>query len=136
MENMSLQYEEALHNLQLINDSVSSMVAMLNAMNSALMHNLDWLMDWLGGAKDGLHLLTTLAVHAAFLFLATLCLVFVKAPGLTRVALLVTVTVNALAEIKYQVSLAIGTLTGLQAVLLIGKYIIQRGLPGVAVYRL
>lgn len=121
MENMSVQYEEALHNLQLINDSVSSMVTMLNAMNSALTHNLDWLMDWLGGAKDGLHLLTTLAIHTAFLFLATLCLVFVKAPGLTRVALLVTVTANALAEIKFHASLTVGTMAVLQAVLLIGK---------------
>ena len=118
---MSSQYQETLHNLQLINDSVSSMVAMLNAMNSALMHNLDWLTDWLGGAKDGLHLLTTLAIHAAFLFLATLCLVFVSAPGLTRVALLVMVTANALAEIKFQLSLSVGTMALLQALLYIGE---------------
>lgn len=121
MENMSSQYQETLHNLQLINDSVSSMVAMLNAMNSALVHNLDWLMEWLGGAKDGLHLLTTLAIHAAFLFLATLCLVFVTAPGLTRVALLVMVTANALAEIKFQVSLGVGMMAVLLALLYIGE---------------
>ncbi len=122
MENMSVQYEEALHNLQLINASVSSMVAVLNAMNSALTRNLDWLMDWLGGAKDRLHLLTTLAVHAAFFFLATLCLVFVKAPGLARAALLLMVTLNALLEIKFQVSLTVGMMAILQTMFLIGIY--------------
>ena len=121
MENMSLQYQEALHNLQLINTSVSSMVAMLDAMNSALTRNLDWLADCLGGAKDGLHLLTTLAIHAVFLFLATLCLVFVKAPGLARVALLVLVSVNALAEVKFHMSLSMGMMATVQALFLIGK---------------
>lgn len=118
-----MQYEEALHNLQLINSSISNMVAMLDSMNSVLVRNLEWVMDWLGGAKDGLHLLTTLAVHAAFLFLATLCLVFVKAPAPTRVALLLVVTVNALLEIRFHVSLSVGKMAASLLLLLIGMYV-------------
>lgn len=123
MENMSLQYEDTLHNLELINASVSSMMTLLNTMNSALTRNLDWMTSRLGGAKEGLHILTTLAVHAAFLFLAVLCLVFVSAPGLARVALLVMVTGNALMEMRFYWSLSITAMATLQALMLMGECI-------------
>lgn len=128
MENMSSQYQEvllnhqeALQNLRIINSSISSMVSLLDTMNSALTGNLEWLIDCLGGTKDGLHLLTTLAIHATFLFLATLCLLFVKAPGMARVALLLMATANAFMEIKFCVSMSIPIMTLLQAVFLVGN---------------
>ena len=121
MDRMSLQYEDTLNNLQLINSSVSSMVEVVTAMNSALTVNLEWMVNWLGGAQDGLHILTTLAIHGVFLILATLCLLFVKAPALARVALLVMITTNALAEVKLRVSLTLTAMTTIQVLLLAGE---------------
>jgi len=121
MESMSVQYKEILHNLQLINSTMSSMRGVVDSMNSALQRNLQWMMSWVGGAKDGLHTLTTVVVHAAFLFLGTLCLLFVGAPAMARVSLLVMVTTNALVEIKFHRSLPVAAMAALQALLLLGE---------------
>ncbi len=114
MDRMSLQYEDTLNNLQLINSSVSSMVEVVTAMNSALTVNLEWMVNWLGGAQDGLHILITLSIHGVFLILATLCLLFVKAPALARV---VMITTNALAEVKLCVLSTLTAMTTIQVLL-------------------
>lgn len=74
-----------------------------------------------GGAQRGLHVLTTLAGHACFLLLATLCVLFVRAPALARVALLVMVVGNAAAELRTGSSLSLHTLAALEVVVLAGE---------------
>lgn len=119
MEEMGAQYEATMDNLRLINSSVSSMMKVVLHMQAMLTSQLDWVMDSLGGAKDGLRILTTLATHAAFLFLAVLCILFVRAPGLTRLSLLLLVSINAAVEIRYRVSLTFIGLTMLQTVIML-----------------
>ena len=119
MEEMGTQYEATMDNLRLINSSVSSMMGVVLHMQAVLSSQLDWVMESLGGAKDGLRVLTTLATHAAFLFLAVLCVLFVKAPGLTRLSLLIIVSLNAVIEIRYKVSLTFIGLTILQTVIML-----------------
>ena len=119
MEEMGAQYEATMDNLRLINSSVSSMMGVVLHMQAMLSSQLDWVMESLGGAKDGLRVLTTLATHAAFLFLAVLCVLFVKAPGLTRLSLLIIVSLNAAIEIRYKVSLTFVGLTVLQIVIML-----------------
>ena len=121
IDEMGSQYEATLENLRVINSSVSSMMTIVINMHTVLSSQLDWLINQLGGAQDGLRVLTTLATHAAFLLIAILCVLFVKAPGLTRLSLLVLVSVNVAVEIKYKISLTFVALAGLQIVVLFGE---------------
>ena len=120
MEELSTQYNTTLDNLRLINSSVTSMMSLVVTMDTALSAQLDWVTGQLGGAQNGLRILVTLATHAAFLLLATLCVLFVKAPTFARISLLVMVCVNAFAEIKFLKSLTLSALAVLQATILIG----------------
>ena len=119
MEEMGSQYEATMENLRVINSSVSSMMGVVLHMQGMLSSQLDWVMESLGGAKDGLRVLTTLATHATFLFLAILCILFVKAPAFTRLSLLVIVSANAMVEIRYQVSLTFVALAVLQTAIML-----------------
>ena len=118
---MGSQYKATLENLRVINSSVSSMMNVVIEMHTMLSSQLDWLINQLGGAKDGLRVLTTLATHTAFLLISILCVLFVKAPGLTRLSLLILVSVNVAVEIKYKISLTFVALAGLQMVVMFGE---------------
>ena len=121
IDEMGSQYKATLENLHLINSTVTSMMTVVMDMHSMLSTQLDWLVEQLGGAQDGLKVLTTLATHAAFLFVAILCVLFVKAPGFTRLSLLVLVSINAAVEIRYKVSLTFAALSTLQIFIMIGE---------------
>ena len=116
---MGSQYEATLENLRLINSSISSMMVLVVNMQTMLSSQLNWLTNQLGGAQDGLRVLTTLATHAAFLLLAILCVLFVKAPGFTRLSLLVMVSVNAVLEVRFKISLTFLALASLQIVIVV-----------------
>ena len=125
MAEIGNQYESTLNNLERINSSVSSMMELVVAMDSVISGQLDWLIGQLGGAQDGLRILVLLATHAAFLLMATLAVLFVKAPGFARVALLVMVCVNVFCGIRYRVSLTLYGLAAVEALLIIGTSYIQ-----------
>lgn len=117
METTTSQYKQTLHNLHLIDASITSMFSVVDS----LQQKLDWIVAWLGGTRDELHVPTALVVHMAFAFLAMLCLVFVGAPGMTRVGLLIMVVGNVVMEINFRCSLNMSSMASLQAVFLIGK---------------
>ena len=118
---MGTQYKATLENLRLINSTVTSMMGVVTDMHTMLSSQLNWLVNQLGGAQDGLRVLTTLVSHAAFLFVSILFVLFVKAPAFTRLSLLIIVSLNTVVEIRYRVSLTFVGLSGLQLVLMLGK---------------
>ena len=121
IDEMGSQYEATLENLRLINSSVASMMSVVLNMHSVMSSQLEWLISQLGGAQDGLRVLTTITTHTAYLVVAILCVLFVKAPGFTRLSLLGIVVTNALIEIKYKISLTFFALTALQITVMLGK---------------
>ena len=121
IDEMGSQYEATLENLRLINSSVTSMMTTILNMHSMMSTQLDWLVNQLGGAQDGLKVLTTLTTHTAYLVVAILCVLFLKAPGFARFSLLVMVVANAVVEIKYNISLTFFALTALQVAIMLGE---------------
>lgn len=121
MEGMRQQYEKMQDNIKVMDSSLSSMAAMITSIGSSINQNFDWTINLLGGAQEGLHVLTTLVSHGAYFFVATFCLVFLKAPALIRAALLLMVVANSLMEIKLHRSLPLGVLAVVQVLLLIGE---------------
>lgn len=118
---MNSQYEATLQNLNTINKTVSHVLGLLDTMNSAIGIQLQWVMQQLGGAQDGLGVLLFLVSHCFFLLLSSLVLVFVRAPWLTRLALLLMVVCNVAAEIKLSSSLTLSQLTVLVLLALFSK---------------
>lgn len=121
IDDMGSQYQATLENLRVINSSVTSMMNVVINMHTVLSSQLEWLINHLGGAQDGLRVLTTLATHTVFLVIAILCVLFLKAPALTRLSLLILVSVNVAVEIKYKISLTFVALAGLQMVVMFGE---------------
>ncbi len=66
-------------------------------------------------------MLVTCATHASFLLLATLVVLFVRAPGLARISLLLLVVGNAIGELRFRASLSLYTLTVLEVAIVIGR---------------
>lgn len=100
-EQTSAQYRQTLEDLRQINATVHYILALTNSLDHSLNDQLAWFMEHVGGATKGLSLVTLLAGHVAFLLLAALVLMFVQAPALPRVALLVLVVGNALAALQW-----------------------------------
>lgn len=124
LEEMGEQYRLTLENLRLINASVSSMLSLVLGMNSAVNSQLDWLIGQLGGTQDGLRMLTACAMHGCYLLVATLCVLFVKAPAFARVSLLVLVVGNVVGEVKFHTSLSLLSLTALEIIILLSEPVV------------
>ena len=117
---MTVQYKTTLRNLEAINDTVSHVLTLLDTMNSAVNIQLTWLLEKLGGAQDGLRLLTTVASHVLFLLLSCLILLFLRAPWVSRASLLGLVVLNVGSEVYYDTSLSLAQLTTIMATVLLG----------------
>ena len=100
-EQTSAQYRQTLEDLQQINTTVHYILTVINGLDHSLNDKLAWFMEHMGGATRGLSAVMVLAGHAAFLLLSALVLMFVQAPVLPRVALLVLVVGNALAALQW-----------------------------------
>ena len=126
LNEISGQYENTISNLKTINDTVAHVLSLLDTMNSAVSVQLGWVMEKVGGAQDGLRTLTTTASHCLFLLISCLILLFLKAPWLSRLALLVLVLGNLLAELKFQCAFSLVQLAGILLTILLGKYLYTR----------
>ena len=100
-EQTSAQYRQTLEDLRQINATVHYILTLTNGLDHSLNNQLAWFMEHVGGATKGLSLVTLLVGHAAFLLLSALVLMFVQAPVLPRVALLVLVVGNVLAALQW-----------------------------------
>lgn len=128
LEKMSVQYEATLHNLRMINSTVSQVLQLLDTMNGAVGLQLQWVMQHLGGAQDGLKILMVLATHAFFLLLSSLALLFVRAPWVSRLSLLLGVVCNVAAEMKLGSSLTLAQLSATVIAVLIGEGTLPSGI--------
>ena len=82
-------------------------------MNNAVSVQLGWVLEKVGGAQDGLRTLITTASHFLFLLISCLILLFLKAPWLSRLALLVLVLGNLLTELKFHYGFNLVQLAGI-----------------------
>ena len=115
------QYLDMQTRLNSINRTVSHVLVLLDNVNTAVNMQLGWLMDNLGGAQDGLHVLTCIAMHCLFLLVTCLVLVFLKAPWFSRLMLLVMVVGNLVIDVNTAKGLSLSQLIVLMGMILIGK---------------
>ena len=82
---------------------------------------LSWLADQFGGTGDKIATLTTCFCHFLYFILMTISVLFLNAPPLCRVIVLVMVPFNAWAEIKLATSMSYITMTVLILAVVAGK---------------
>lgn len=96
----SENYKETLHNLHLINETISHMMQVIEQVRTEISLKLGWLGKLLDGTGDQLVLLNTCILHLAYFILAAISAVFIHAPYLSRILLLLLVPLNAFLEIN------------------------------------
>ena len=119
---MNEQYRHTQENLNTINLTISNVLKLLDSMNGAITVQLGWLMETMGGAQDGLHVLISIASHGVFLLIACLVLLFLKAPWFSRFMLLVLVVSNLILDISTGNGLSILQLVVLMGTILISEF--------------
>ena len=62
----------------------------------------------------------TVTTHACFLLIAVLCVLFVRAPAIARIFLLLLVVGNVVGELRFKASFSFYTLATLEAAIIIG----------------
>ncbi|CAN0403724.1 unnamed protein product [Lampetra planeri] len=99
-DDTSKYYSSLMSNLQRLNRTVGYLLQLVDSMQSNMDQKLDWLAQLLGGAGDNISVVYTFVLHAAYLFLAAVVVMFLQAPALPRAMLILCVVVNAISEIK------------------------------------
>ena len=123
LQDITDHYQDTLESLRVINETLGGVQEMVDGMNSAIHSQLDWVVGQLGGANQGLRcappytplppspishphrVLTSCASHALFLLVGMLVVVFLRAPALARLFLLVAVATNTISDVKMGVAL-------------------------------
>ena len=121
-ERTSVSYQQTLEDLKNINTTINYILTVMDNLDHAINTQLSWLMRQVGGAKEGLTLLYTVAINVAFLFFFALFLMFVQAPALPRLVLILSVIGNTLIHLYCDYSLDVLTLAALVASITIGTH--------------
>ncbi|XP_035270987.1 protein brambleberry isoform X2 [Anguilla anguilla] len=123
-------YSDLMGKLERMNGTLGYMLLYLDNMQSRLEDRLHLIQRYLGQAGLSLSALWTCAVHAGYFLLAALLLSFLHCPFFSRAALLVTVPLNALAELNQQPALDLPSLSLLLLTLSLGHWFLQQLLWG------
>uniref|UniRef100_A0A182JQG6 Protein brambleberry n=1 Tax=Anopheles christyi TaxID=43041 RepID=A0A182JQG6_9DIPT len=90
------QYRYTLEQLQRINVTVTSMLESIRTLQQDFNNQLAWLVEKIGGSEKILPKLNTILLHIGYLLLGMICLAFVGADKLLRVAFIVAVPGNVI----------------------------------------
>ncbi|TRY85900.1 hypothetical protein DNTS_011921 [Danionella cerebrum] len=115
-------YSDLMNKLERMNDTLGVMLVYLESMQSRLEERLHIIQGYLGWAGLSLCALWTCAMHAGYFLLCALLLSFLQCATFTRVSLLLTVPINAMAEINQMSALDLPSLSLLLFTLSLGRW--------------
>ncbi|KAM9495788.1 protein brambleberry-like isoform 1-T2 [Clarias gariepinus] len=111
-QNTTVQfYAELMKKLERMNGTLGYMLTYLDGMQSRLEDRLHMIQGYLGWAGLSLRAVWICVMHAGYFLFSAVLLSFLQCPTFTRVSLLITVPVNAIAEINQQSALDLVTLS-------------------------
>ncbi|XP_028814679.1 protein brambleberry isoform X2 [Denticeps clupeoides] len=125
-DNTAHFYSELLGKLERMNGTLGYMLLYLDNMQSRLEDRLHLIQGYLGWAGLSLCAVWTCVVHAGYFLLCALLLSFLQCPAFSRLSLLITVPVNAIAEVNQQPAFDLFTLTLLLFSLSMGRWFVLR----------
>uniref|UniRef100_A0A8C9RA95 Brambleberry n=1 Tax=Scleropages formosus TaxID=113540 RepID=A0A8C9RA95_SCLFO len=124
-------YAELMGQLERMNGTLGFMLQYLDSMQTRLEERFNLLQSYLSWAGLSLSALWVCVVHAGYFLLAALLLSFLHCPCFTRATLLVTVPLNAAAELNDQPSLDLVGLGLLLVSITLGRWLLLRLLQDV-----
>ncbi|RXN04590.1 brambleberry-like protein [Labeo rohita] len=117
-------YSELMSKLERMNGTLGYMLTYLDNMQNRLEDRLHMIQGYLGWAGLSLRALWTCVMHAVYFLLSAVLLSFLQCATFSRVALLLMVPINAIAEINQQSALDLVTLTLLLFTLSLGRWFV------------
>lgn len=117
-------YMELMMKLERMNGTLGYMLTYLDNMQNRLEDRLHVIQGYLGWAGLSLRALWTCVMHAGYFLLCAVLLSFLQCTTFSRVTLLLTVPVNAIAEINQQAALDLISLTLLLFTLSLGRWFV------------
>lgn len=117
-------YTELMRKLELMNGTLGYMLTYLDNMQTRLEDRLHMIQGYLGWAGLSLRALWTCVMHAGYFLLCAVLLSFLQCTTFSRVTLLLSVPINAIAEINQQAALDLISLTLLLFTLSLGRWFV------------
>ncbi|KAK0154664.1 Protein brambleberry [Merluccius polli] len=119
-------YTDLMSKLERMNGTLGFMLHYLDGMQSRIEGRLHMIQGYLGWAGLSLAAVCTCVVHAGYFLLGAVLLTFLRSPVFSRALLLVTVPLNAVAEVNQQPALDFKGLSLLLLVLTLGHWCVNQ----------
>ncbi|XP_044055337.1 protein brambleberry isoform X2 [Siniperca chuatsi] len=122
----SQYYTDLMNKLERMNSTLGFMLHYLDNMQSRIEERLHMIQGYLGWAGLSLTAMWTCIAHTGYLILCAVLLTFLRCPGFSRAMLLLTVPLNAVAEVNQQPALDLTGLSLLLLTLSLGHWIVNK----------
>ncbi|XP_071342462.1 protein brambleberry isoform X2 [Trachinotus anak] len=122
----SQYYTDLMNKLERMNSTLGFMLHYIDNMQSRMEERLHMIQGYLGWAGLSLTAMWTCVSHTGYFVLCAVLLTFLRCPGFSRAMLLLTVPLNAVAEINQQPALDLTSLSLLLLTLSLGHWFVNR----------
>ncbi|XP_068581082.1 protein brambleberry [Cebidichthys violaceus] len=122
----SRYYTDLMNKLERMNSTLGATLHFLDNMQSRIEERLHVIQGYLGWAGLSLTAVWTCVAHAGYFVLCAVLLTFLRCPGFSRAALLLTVPLNAVAEVNRQPALDLAGLSLLLLILSLGHWFVSQ----------
>ncbi|KAM9761786.1 protein brambleberry [Menidia menidia] len=129
-EQTSQYYAELMTKLERMNSTLGFMLHYLDSMQSRIEDRLLLIQGYLGWAGLSLTAMWTCVAHTGYFVLCAVLLAFLRSSGFSRAMLLLTVPLNAAAEVNQQPALDLASLSLLLLTASLGHWFLKRMLVG------
>uniref|UniRef100_A0A3P9H0Z5 Brambleberry n=1 Tax=Oryzias latipes TaxID=8090 RepID=A0A3P9H0Z5_ORYLA len=121
----SQYYTDLMNKLEHMNSTLGFMLHYLDTMQTRVEERLHMIQGYLGWAGLSLAAMWTCVIHIGYFVLCAVLLTFLRCPAFSRVLLLLTVPLNAAAEVNQQPALDLGSLSLLLLTLSLGHWCLK-----------
>ncbi|CAL8309278.1 unnamed protein product [Lota lota] len=119
-------YADLMRKLERMNSTLGFMLHYLDSMQSRIEGRLHMIQGYLGWAGLSLAAMCTCVLHAGYLLMGAVLLTFLRSPLFSRAMLLLTVPLNAVAEVNQQPALDFTCLSLLILTLTLGHLLVNQ----------
>uniref|UniRef100_A0A3Q3KQ21 Protein brambleberry n=1 Tax=Monopterus albus TaxID=43700 RepID=A0A3Q3KQ21_MONAL len=125
----SQYYSDLMNKLERMNSTLGVMLRYIDNLQSRIEERLQMIQGYLGWAGLSLTAMWTCVAHTGYFVVCAVLLTFLRCPGFSRAMLLLTVPLNAVAEVNQQPALDLSSLSLLLLALSLGTDLIQLAAP-------
>ncbi|KAM9364902.1 protein brambleberry [Pholidichthys leucotaenia] len=122
----SQYYVDLMYKLERMNGTLAGMLHHLENMQSQIETKLHMIQGYLSWAGLSLTAMWTCVAHTGYFVLCAVLLAFLRCPAFTRLMLLLTVPLNAMAEINQQPAMDLTSLSLLLIILTLGHWFVNQ----------